>query len=288
LVVASDRGTDRRERLRGEYGNRVASFDEVPGSEPVDPDYADLFREGDAAPSVSSLPTAAEEPAPPPASPAAPPVDPHIDTGRLFRSQGVQGNDAAVLALASDRGGRLRTLVRSDAAPSTASPAVPRAGALDSAVVGPVSPFGASAPEIPETEAPPASAAPTERRAVRSRGIPARAVYILIIGVTLLVAFVNALVASGGIGWPTGAAMLAVTIYCALKVRREDDLVVIITPPIAFFVAAITAAQVFIGSAERSLLNRAVVAFFTLADNWIWIIGTTLVALVIVVVRRRG
>jgi hypothetical protein len=30
-----------------------------------------------------------------------------------------------------------------------------------------------------------------------------------------------------------------------------------------------------------------VVVFFTLADNWIWIIGTTLVALVIVVVRRR-
>jgi hypothetical protein len=265
----------------------VASFDEVPGSEPVDPDYADLFREGDAAPSVSSLPPAAAEPAPQPPIPAAPPTDVPVDTGRLFRSQGVLGNDAAVLALASDRGGRLRTLVRSDAAPSAASPAVPRAAALDSAVVGPVSPFGASAPEIPQTEAPPTSAAPAERRAVSGRGIPARAVYILIIGITLVAAFVNAFLASSGVGWPTGVAMLAATIYCALKVRREDDLVVIITPPIAFFLAAITAAQVFIGSAEHSLLNRAVVVFFTLADNWIWIIGTTLVTLVIVVVRRR-
>jgi hypothetical protein len=256
----------------------VASFDEVPGSEPVDPDYADLFREGDAAPSVSSLPPAAEQPAPPPALPVVPttvpPADAPVDTGRLFRSQGVLGNDAAVLALASDRGGRLRTLVRSD-------------------VPGPVAPAGAAEVVIDDASTPPdapgpaAPGAPAERVVMRSRGIPARAVYILIIGVTLLVAFVNAFVASGGIAWPTGAAMLAVTIYCALKVRREDDLVVIITPPIAFFVAAITAAQVFIGSAERSLLNRAVVVFFTLADNWIWIIGTTLVALVIVVVRRR-
>jgi hypothetical protein len=252
----------------------VASFDEVPGSEPVDPDYADLFREGDAAPSVSSLPPEAEEPAPPQASPAAPPVDSHVDTGRLFRSQGVQGNDDAVLALASDRGGRLRTLVRSDA-PGPVVPAGAAEAVIDNASTPPNAP-GLAAPGTP-----------AERRAVSGRGIPARAVYILIIGVTLLVAFVNAFVASGGIGWPTGAAMLAVTIYCALKVRREDDLVVIITPPIAFFVAAITAAQVFIGSAERSLLNRAVVVFFTLADNWIWIIGTTLVALVIVVVRRR-
>jgi hypothetical protein len=35
------------------------------------------------------------------------------------------------------------------------------------------------------------------------------------------------------------------------------------------------------------MINRAVVTFFTLADNWMWVIGATLAALVIVVVRRR-
>ena len=61
----------------------------------------------------------------------------------------------------------------------------------------------------------------------------------------------------------------------------------IIVPPVAFLVAALTAGQLFIGSAEGSLLNRAVVAFFTLADNWFWILGATAAALVIVLVRRR-
>jgi hypothetical protein len=35
------------------------------------------------------------------------------------------------------------------------------------------------------------------------------------------------------------------------------------------------------------MLNRVVVTFFTLADNWFWVIGATLAALVIVLVRRR-
>ena len=82
-------------------------------------------------------------------------------------------------------------------------------------------------------------------------------------------------------------ALVISSVYAALTVRREDDVVAIIVPPVAFLVAALTAGQLFIGSAEGSLLNRAVVAFFTLADNWFWIIGATAAALVIVLVRRR-
>ena len=45
----------------------------------------------------------------------------------------------------------------------------------------------------------------------------------LIIGVgTLLVAFVNAIVGGGSLGWPTGLTLLLTTIYCALVVRRRD------------------------------------------------------------------
>jgi hypothetical protein len=122
---------------------------------------------------------------------------------------------------------------------------------------------------------------------VSGRGIPARTVYLLVIGATVIVGFVNAFLASGAIGWPTGVTLVVATVYCAVKVRRADDLVAIITPPLAFGLVAVTAAQLFLGSAERSLINRAVVTFFTLADNWMWVIGATLAALVIVVVRRR-
>ena len=94
----------------------------------------------------------------------------------------------------------------------------------------------------------------------------------------MLVAFANVLIADGEVGWPTGVALVISSVYAALTVRREDDTVAIIVPPVAFLVAALTAGQLFIGSAEGSLLNRAVVAFFTLADNWIWIIGATAAA----------
>ena len=58
------------------------------------------------------------------------------------------------------------------------------------------------------------------------------------------------------------------SVYCALTVRRDDDIVAIITPPLAFFIAAITAGQVFRGASGGGLLNRAQLVFFTLADNW--------------------
>jgi hypothetical protein len=276
----------------------VASFDKVPGPEPVDPDfvdpdYAGLFREGGAAPSVSHSDEPAEpaEPAddpqvevPEPAVAAKPAGDAEpaveeesaVDTGRLFRSQGVRGFDAAVLALSSDHGGRLRTLTRTDVE------SVPAAA--------PVNGSALLTPDQDPAQPPASSADPRPVRAARSatgRSITGRAVYVLVIGVTLIVAFINALLANGDIGWPTGVALVLVTVYCALSVRREDDVVAIITPPLAFFLVAITAAQLFLGSAERSLINRAVVTFFTLADNWIWIIGATLAALVIVIIRRR-
>jgi hypothetical protein len=278
----------------------VASFDKVPGPEPVDPDYVDpdyvdpdyagLFREGGAAPSVSH----SDEPADPVDAPAVevsasaldaesaveelPAVEEEsaVDTGRLFRSQGVRGFDAAVLALSSDHGGRLRTLTRTDVESVSAA--------------APVTVSALLTPDQDPAQPPASSAASRPLRAARSatgRSITGRAVYLLVIGVTLIVAFINALLANGDIGWPTGVALVLVTVYCALSVRREDDVVAIITPPLAYFLVAITAAQLFLGSAERSLFNRAVVTFFTLADNWIWIIGATLAALVIVIIRRR-
>jgi hypothetical protein len=178
----------------------------------------------------------------------------------------------------------LRTLTRSDVpAPSDAAP-VHAPLPTNSAIL--------DAPDAAEPDPIEEAPAGRDRRDRRERvaggpGLRAGAVYLLIIGVTLIVAFINAFIANGNVGWPTGLALVIVTVYCALKVRREDDLVAIITPPIAFFLVSITAAQLFLGSAQHSLLNRAVVAFFTLANNWFWIIGATVVAVVIVLVRRR-
>ena len=291
-----------------EYGTQVTSFDSGSGRDPIDPDFAALFRPEDASPPEEPALDEAEEPddephfepivdpvidprdeeaaeeaavlaehAEPMLEPAPMPApDPIADTGRLFRSQGVSGHDEAVLALTSTHLGRLRTLDRQ------------RDGEEAAVLVdaGPVDPA-----DLDEHAIPPVVAPAEGKRAMstrhRSRHITGGAVYIIVIGVTLLVGFANALLADGDIGWPTGLALLASSVYAALVVRREDDTVAMIVPPIAFLVVALTAGQFFIGSSAGSILNRAVVVFFTLADNWVWVIGATVAALGIVLVRRR-
>ena len=300
----------------------MPSSDSGSGRDPIDPDFAGLFRpdEHPAAPAEHSPPPAEDdephfEPivdpvvdprdeaveSDPPADAAQgdpgaaavapepavlPPLDPVADTGRLFRSQGVVDHDEAVLALASDRAGRLRTLVRRD------ETALPDAGPVDDGSTGDSDGEQVLVVDGTDDAAGAASGRRGRRRrgaaaGHRARGITGGAVYLIVIGVTLLVAFANVLIAGGTVGWPTGLALVISSVYSALTVRREDDTVAIIVPPVAFLIAALTAGQLFIGSAEGSILNRAVVAFFTLADNWIWIIGATAAALVIVLVRRR-
>jgi hypothetical protein len=303
------------------YGTQVTSHD---GSErdPIDPEFEGLFRpESTPAPPrpdprpvqshaeppagapeveeqtaheppATDPPVHASAPAPVEDAPAAePPAStPAADTGRLFRSQGVRDHNEAVLALA--HAGRLRTLERryEDSAPAPAPTPLP-ADEPDASVVAVAGMFAG-------TEAP---MAPVEKQGHRrgrgaaagsarssSRGMSAGAVYLVVIGVTVLVAFANALLADGTLGWPTGVALAVSSVYAALTVRREDDAAAIIIPPVAFLIATLTAGQFFLGAAESSsLLNRAVAGFFMLAENWMWIIGSTVAALVIVLVRRR-
>jgi hypothetical protein len=295
----------------------MTSYDGGPRRDPLDPDFEGLFRPEDVAPPAPAPDEApappawdevddephfesvmdpvvdprveeelhaheGEEPGPALQNLAQPPQDPIADTGRLFRSQGVAGHHEAVLALSSDHYGRLRTLERRN----ETGPVV-----VDAA---PIIVTGTSLDE--EADMPVANPAKRSRlrrerpdRAAQGHrsGITGGAVYIIVIGVTLLVGFANALLADGDIGWPTGLALLVSSVYAALTVRRSDDTVAMIVPPLAFVVTALTAGQLFLGSAEGSILNRAVVVFFSLADNWIWIIGATVAALVIVLVRRR-
>ena len=251
----------------------------------LDPAFAGLFRPDDASPPVAPEP---EAPAPAPARLVA---EPSVDTGRLFRSQGVVGHEQAVLALSSDHFGRLRTLERRRDGEPAVAPVAPAAVAVDDV---PSASGAAPHPEAADDALPlppvlPADTDVNEGRSRRrgARGITGGAVYLIVIGVTVLVAFANALLSDGDLGWPTGLALLVSSIYAALTVRREDDAVAMIVPPIAFLVASLTAGQLFLGSAEGSLVNRAVIVFFSLADNWVWIIGATVAALVIVLVRRR-
>lgn len=298
---------------RFEYGTQVTSEDGSPGQDPVDPAFDGLFRPEDVLPQVAEpAPEAQVADAAPPAPPVPPappeqpaPTQPAVDTGRLFRSQGVEDRSDAVLALDAGRFSRLRTIQRVTDDSSRA--VAPEPTEADPAVAALLAPIPAdshpadSHPGAPVPAAAPVAASPSgesvsprrrrQRPAFASKpsgpGASAGIAYVVVIAVTLLVGLANAFLGGGSLGWPTGLALLASSIYAAATVRRADDAAAFIIPPVAFLITALTAGQFFLSAGDTSLINRAVAVFFSLADNWAWIIGSTLVALVIVLVRRR-
>ncbi|MDP4803438.1 MAG: hypothetical protein NWR45_00625 [Candidatus Nanopelagicales bacterium] len=217
---------------------------------PTEDPYAALFRPE---PEPVPEPELDLEPAPVPA------------TGRLFRSVGASAVEGAVPAISASQAGKLRSMV-----PASAPTPPPVVIAPAAAVASVVTIDGPS--EV----------------AVKARGggaLTGMGVYAVVIGVTVAVAFVNVLFFGPDINAITGVALAMVSVIAALLVRRADDVTAIIAPPLAFGLAAVTAAQ--IGLTTTTFANRFITAFFTLGNNWYWIIGSTLAAMAIVAVRRR-
>jgi len=130
---------------------------------------------------------------------------------------------------------------------------------------------------------------PAPEAAPRSadRGLTYSGVVVVVGGVTVLVAVAEALIRHE-IGWLTGLALLASSVYAAVAVRRADIWAAVVIPPLAFLVALLTAGQLTIlGKSGGLLVREGALLFVSLATNAPWILGTTLVCLVIVLVRRR-
>ena len=255
-------------------------------SDPADDDaYSSLFRPEPVAVRAPAEPD--PEPVvavvdPQPAQPSAVLPDPAFtspsaDTGRLFRSRGADASSGALAALPANQISDLRTMNN------------------ESAPVQPVSETDAGsdevfAPPILEISAPEASPKESQEMAKSRRGDPGlnpMGVYIIVIGVGLVAGFLDSFINGSGLGWLTGVAMLASAVFCALKVRVSDASVAVIAPPLAYGIAAVTVGQLGQSRAGGALISAVVNGFFTLADNWFWVISTTLIALAIVVVRAR-
>lgn len=233
--------------------------------------------------------------------------EPSVGTGRLFRSLRAEGAaaDIAVPALSLDQAVGLRTVTLGTAptsppaAPATPAPApapVPAPtpsdppAALDSSLeYAEVAPR----PDDPVEPAPaaaisPPAAAPTVRGAHAAPGVRPAGVWLVVIGVTVVMGFADALVVGRTqLGWLTGISLLAASIYGALVVRREDAIIAVIAPPLAFFLATITAGQLTLPPTGDLLVREAFMIITTLGANAIWVFGSTFVALAIVLVRRR-
>lgn len=252
---------------------------------PLPPSQAPADRDAPAGPGD----VAEEEPEPGP----LPPVDPLV--GRLFRSRGAPEIPDAVTAVGAMQARRLKTMARADEPLPPPEPIEEYVAEPVSASVRPISASGEPAPALSVMARPPA-APTTQARESRAEGRDERGqsnsgsltglgVYAVTTGVTVILAFGETLFFSDKPGIITGIGLVIVSVFAAFAVRTRDAINAIFAPPIAFFVAAMTAGQV--GVNANGLSGRAVEVFFLLGDNWVWIIGATVASLVIVALRRR-
>jgi hypothetical protein len=198
--------------------------------------------------------------------PAEPTPEPVVaeptETGRVFKSQGVHGNEEALLALPTSRTSKLRTLERVN------SPAPERSG------------------QIPAPESAKDQRVRESRRGTVFGALSALWIYGITVGVTLVFGLVDVLIFGGEPGALSGFGLLVVSVFASLAIRSQDDSQAIFAPAIAFFVMAMTVGQINV--TDTSLINRFVTVFFTLGNNWFWVIGSTIIALGVVAFRRRS
>ena len=162
--------------------------------------------------------------------------------------------------------------------------AVPVAGAEAASVAG-ASPAGGEAASGIGAGTTYAGGVGGRRGAHAAPGIRASGVWLVVIGVTVLVAFADVIVV-GAVNWITGLALMAASVYGAFMVRMADWPIAVIAPPLAMFLAVVTAGQLTLGPITDLLVNEALMIVITLGNNVLWIFGATVAALVIVLLRR--
>lgn len=90
----------------------------------------------------------------------------------------------------------------------------------------------------------------------------------------------------GSIGWLTGVVFFIATVFVALAIRMRDVATAVISPPLAFFTAAVISAQPWLaGETGNFWLLQGTSLITALAFNAPWVFGATLTALVIALFR---
>ena len=110
--------------------------------------------------------------------------------------------------------------------------------------------------------------------------------YLIVIGATLIAGLASALFLGSGTGLVTGLVLLLASALVAARIRLPDAAVAVIAPPIAYFLACLTVGQIGL-SGSGGIVGRIIDIFFVLASGWYWVIGPAVVALAIVIWRRR-
>lgn len=200
-------------------------------------------------------------------------------TGRLFRSLRAHPQPETLPALRRDQAARFRSLSSAqDSGPvaiaESPGPVATSIGEPDAVDLGYL------APRISADEA-------RIWTASSMSGLKPGLAYLIPLIATVVVGFANAFLLGPGIGWPTGVALVLSSVFGALRIRLVDASVAVIAPPLAFLAAAATAGQVGMSMAGGPVIAAGSNLFFALSSNVLWIVGATLIALAIVLIRSR-
>ena len=218
------------------------------------------------------------------------PSTPHspAPAGRLYRSSGAEGPAAAVAIPALDRD---PIRISTDPVASPAAAYQPAGPASPSSDRSPSTAFASSAlleDELDESPAPPSE---SPRSSMRISGQVAGLTYngaaVVIMAATILVGFVDALL-NHKLGWLTGVALVASSVYAALNVRPADAWAPAILAPLGFMAATLTAGQLTRGGSGSWFIREGYMIFRSLAVNAPWIIGATVICAAIAFWRRRS
>lgn len=189
-------------------------------------------------------------------------------TGRLFRASSVDDD------------------THTDAIPALASPRAAVSDVLpDSAFRAEESPF-ASEPEPGTSDQP--IVEPVSHAATRAEvpGLSTLWVWIIIVGVTVVMAIADVLVRKQGLGWLTGVGVLAATIYCAVASRRDAMWWSVIAAPIAVAIATITVGQISVSRTGSFVITQGLNLLDSLGRVAPFTIAAVIAAIVIALVRR--
>ena len=198
-------------------------------------------------------------------------------TGRLFRAASVDDevHTDAIPALPSERA-RVEDVLPDEAF---------RAEVPVAAVA--VSAGSAGGVVLLEEVTPQVSADTSAPAPVVDGGLSARWVWIIIVGVTVLMAIADILIRRQGIGWVTGVGLLAATLYCATASQRTAMWWSAIVPPLAVALTIVTVGQATLTRSNSLVISQGLNLLDSLGRTAPFIVASVIAAVITCFVRRN-
>ena len=203
-------------------------------------------------------------------------------TGRLFRAASVDDevHTGAIPALPSERA-RVEDVLPDEAFRAE----VPVAAVAVAAVA--VAAGSAGGVVLLEEVTPQVSADTSVPAPVVDGGLSTRWVWIIIVGVTVLMAIADILIRKQGIGWVTGVGLLAATLYCATASQRTAMWWSAIVPPLAVALTIVTVGQATLTRSNSLVISQGLNLLDSLGRTAPFIVASVIAAVITCFVRRN-